>query len=194
MMKMKKKKLLIGALTVLLLCFTTFALFQFATGRRLNASPSSMKEGDIIFRASYSQQAPYIQAATMSPWSHCGIIIEKEDGLYVLEAVKTIRLTPLNDWIKLAKHGIYKTRRICRKAIKIDYKAYLGAKYDLQFKFDNGRWYCSELVYDIYLKQFGIKLAEPRPVSSYHIRRAKKLMESRGISPKQLVVAPSDLD
>ena len=37
----------------------------------------------------------------------------------------------------------------------------------MSFKFNNGRMYCSELVYIIYKEQFGIELCKPRKVSSY---------------------------
>ena len=39
--------------------------------------------------------------------------------------------------------------------------------YNMSFKFNNGRMYCSELVYIIYKEQFGIELCKPRKVSSY---------------------------
>ena len=56
------------------------------------------------------------------------------------------------------------------------------------------KWYCSELVYDIYLKQLGVvRLCKPRPISDYHLVGMDKTMRSRGISRDQLAVAPVDL-
>ena len=154
---------------------------------------TTLKEGDIVFQTSTSQQAPIIIAATHSPWSHCGIIIEKADGLYVLEAVSTVKLTPYDQWVKRGKGGIVKVKRYTDEPIKIKYKKYLGQPYDTAFKFGNDKWYCSELVYDIYKKQLGVELCEPRPVSDYSIKGAEQELKKRGITKSQLVVAPCDL-
>ena len=152
-----------------------------------------LKEGDIVFQTSTSQQAPLIIAATHSPWSHCGVIIEKADGLYVLEAVSTVRLTSYNQWVKRGRGGVAKMKRYTQEPIKIKYSKYLGKPYDTAFKFENDKWYCSELVYEIYKQQFGVELCVPRPVSDYNIKGADHVLKKRGISKNQLVVAPSDL-
>lgn len=162
---------------------------------QIHSKPNSknLKEGDIVFQTSTSQQAPLIIAATHSPWSHCGIIIEKADGLYVLEAVSTVKLTPYDQWVKRGKGGIVKVKRYTDESIKTKYKKYLGQPYDTAFKFGNDKWYCSELVYDIYKKQLGVELCEPRPVSDYSIKGAEQELKKRGITKSQLVVAPCDL-
>ena len=59
---------------------------------------TSYKEGDIVFQMSTSRQSPLIQYATASPWSHCGIVVEKNNQLYVLEASSTVKLTPIKEW------------------------------------------------------------------------------------------------
>ncbi len=157
------------------------------------ADDSQFKEGDIVFQISKSKQSPYIQLATASVWSHCGIVIEKGRELYVLEASNVVKLTPLYDWIDKGRYGTIKTRRVIDKPVKIQYRKYLGRPYDLAFRLDNNKMYCSELVYTIYKEQFGIELCKPRKVSSYHTIGLSKMMKKRGISPNQLVVAPSDL-
>ncbi len=154
---------------------------------------STLKEGDIVFQTSKSQQAPFIIAATDSKWSHCGIIIEKPDGLYVLEVISTVSLTPYQQWVERGKGKHVGVKRYTEEPVKIKYSKYLGKPYDLAFKFDNGKWYCSELVYDIYKRQLGVELCKPRPVSDYHLHGMEKLLSKRGISKEQLVVAPSDL-
>lgn len=102
-----------------------------------------------------------IQFATMFPWSHCGIIIEKGKVLYVLEASSVVKLTPLQQCIDKGRSGgAHKARRVFEEPIKISYKKYLGKKYDLAFKMDNGKFYCSELVWVIYKEQFDIELCK----------------------------------
>ena len=154
---------------------------------------SELQEGDVVFQISQSKQSPKVALATGSQWTHCGVIVMKNDKPYVLEASSVVKLTPWDEWKQRGKSGITSMKRYSDEPLKISYKKYLGKSYDLAFKFDNGKWYCSELVYDIYLNQFGVKLCEPRPVSDYHIIGMSQTLKRRGISTDQLVVAPIDL-
>lgn len=154
---------------------------------------STLKEGDIVFQTSKSSQSKYIKLATQSPWTHCGIIIEKPDGLYVLEAISTVSLTPYQQWVERGRGKRVRVKRYTKEPIKIKYSKYLGKRYDNAFKFGNNQWYCSELVYDIYRRQLGVELCEPRPVSDYVISGLDKVLTKRGINKNQLVVAPSDI-
>lgn len=156
-------------------------------------SPSSLKEGDIVFQISRSNQSPLIQYATLSPWSHCGIIIEKDNKLYVLEASNVVKLTDYDTWCKKGKMGLVKKMRVLDENVKVNYSKYLGKKYDLAFKFNNNKYYCSELVYVIYKEQFGIELCKPRKIGSYNTIGLESKMKERGMDKNQLVVAPSDL-
>lgn len=180
------KRLLFFCGIIVILCLVAFNTYSKPDAKNLN-------EGDIVFQTSTSQQAPLIIAATHSPWSHCGIIIERSDGLYVLEAKSTVKLTSYDQWVKRGKGRIVKVKRYTDEPIKIKYKKYLGRPYDMAFKFGNDRWYCSELVYDIYIQQLGVELCNPRPVSDYSITGAEKVLKKRGINKNQQVVAPSDL-
>lgn len=154
---------------------------------------NSYKEGDIVFQISKSRQSPLIQQATGSRWSHCGIVIEKEGNQYVLEASNVVKLTPLKQWIKKGKDSKIRKRRILSDPVKIKYKKYLSKPYDTAFRFNNNKWYCSELVYEIYKEQFNIELCKPRKVREYNIDGLERKMRKRGISPDQEVVAPDDL-
>jgi hypothetical protein len=160
---------------------------------------SEVREGDVIFQTSKSQQSPLIQIATRSKITHCGIIVMRGGKPYVLETLKTLVLTPLDKFIARGEDGKYWIKRSSRENIKIKYAKYLGKPYDLAFKFDNGRFYCSELVYDIYQKQLGIQLAEPKQVKDYlilftdRLPKLKRAMKRRGISKEQYAIAPVDI-
>ena len=147
----------------------------------------------MIFHISKSQQSPLIQYATKSTLSHCGIIIEKKDGLYVLEATGTLRLTPLDKFINRGKGKLWWAKRVIDDPIKVKYKNLLGRKYDLSFKKDNNLFYCSELIYHVYKTQFDIELCKYRKVSDYNLVGLKSKLKKRGIDVNQLVVAPVDI-
>ena len=160
---------------------------------------SEVREGDVIFQTSKSQQSPLIQIGTRSKITHCGIIVMRGGKPYVLETLKTLVLTPLDKFIARGEDGKYWIKRSSMENIKIKYAKYLGKPYDLAFKFDNGRFYCSELVYDIYQKQLGIQLAEPRQVKDYlilftdRLPKIKRAMKRRCISKEQYAIAPVDI-
>lgn len=155
-------------------------------------SAREVNEGDVVFQISKSQQSPLIAYATGSPWTHCGIVVYKGKVPYVLEASGHVKLTKWSDWKAKGMGGIVEIRK-APEPRKIKYSQYLGKPYDLAFRFNNGKWYCSELVYDIYMKQYGISLCKPRPVSDYDTTGAEDVMRLRGIYMSQLVVAPSDI-
>ena len=157
------------------------------------ASHTDWKEGDIVFQISKSEQSPLIQYATGSPWSHCGIVVKKDGQFYVLEASNVVKLTPIVTWCERGRFSSVKKRRVLDKDVKVRYSKYLGKPYDRAFKFDNGKYYCSELVWLIYKEQFGIELCKPRKIKEYNLMGIKKHLARRGMNENQLVVAPSDL-
>ena len=158
-----------------------------------------VKEGDVIFQTSLSQQSPLIKMGTRSTITHCGVVVMKDGKPYVLETQKTLVLTPLKKFIARGKDGKYWHKRPKIDDIKIKYSGYLGKPYDLAFKFDNGKFYCSELIYDIYLNQLGIELCKPKTIDDYlilgshRIPKIKRAMKKRGITMKQYAVAPVDV-
>ena len=176
--------------------FITFTIFMLSLTGCNSIDVEDIQEGDIVFIESQSRQAPYIKVGTMSKWTHCGVIVSTPDGLQVLEASKTVRLTPVYKFIGAAKNGNWRIKRPEQKLPnRISYSKYLGMAYDLQFAFDNGKMYCSELVWQIYKDQ-GIELCKPRKVSSFIMTRlpkVRKLMEKRQIKPEQYAIAPVDI-
>ena len=159
----------------------------------------NIREGDVIFQTSTSEQSPLIKLATRSVITHCGIIIMKGRKPYVLETSRTLQLTPLDKFIARGKGGRYWLKRSEKDNIKIEYDHYLGKPYDLAFSFNNDIYYCSELVYDIYKKQLGIELCKPKKIDDYLILCTEKLpkikreMQRRGIKKEQYAVAPVDV-
>ena len=186
---MKKKNIIICIVAAIALwCVVPYL------GVRFSHTPD-VREGDVIFHCSRSKQSPLIAIATGSPLTHCGIIVMRDGKPYVLEASSTLRVTPLAEFIDRGRLGAYWLKRSDRldADTRISYSHLLGRSYDLAFSFDNDKYYCSELVYDIYKRQLGIELCEPRPINSYFTLGMKKKMLERGMDPDGLAVAPVDL-
>ena len=193
------KKALIISGVILLLLALPFSSMVTETFTAQTGAVKNVKEGDVIFQTSQSEQSPLIQIATRSKITHCGIIVMKNGKPYVLETLKTLVVTPLDKFIARGKDGKYWLKRSKKENIKIKYKSYLGKPYDLAFKFDNGKFYCSELIYDIYKNQLGIELCKPKKVGDYLIigtdklPKIEKAMKKRGITKEQYAVAPVDI-
>lgn len=193
-----KKALIISGIILLLLALP-FSSMVTETFTVQTGAVKNVKEGDVIFQTSQSEQSPLIQIGTRSMITHCGIVVMKGGKPYVLETQRTIALTPFDKFIARGKDGRYWMKRSNKDNIKIKYNSYLGKPYDLAFKFDNGKFYCSELIYDIYIKQLGIELCKPKKVGDYlilgtdELPKIEKAMKKRGITKEQYAVAPVDI-
>ena len=193
-----KKALIISGIILLLLALP-FSSMVTETFTAQTGAVKNVKEGDVIFQTSQSEQSPLIQIGTRSMITHCGIVVMKGGKPYVVETLKTLVLTPLDKFIARGKDGRYWLKRSNKDNIKIKYNSYLGKPYDLAFKFDNGKFYCSELIYDIYIKQLGIELCKPKKVGDYlilgtdELPKIEKAMKKRGITKEQYAVAPVDI-
>ena len=151
--------------------------------------------GDVIFHVSESNQSAAIKLGTLSRYSHCGIIVLENGKPYVIEAENGVEKTPLKTWLRRGKmlHHYRVMRLKNEQPLSVPYT--LGGKYDRYFQFNNGKFYCSELVWEIYKKN-GITLCEPQPLGDYHflnIPEVQKQIKSRGLTLHQTVVPPSDL-
>ena len=130
-----KKALIISGIILLLLALP-FSSMVTETFTAQTGAVKNVKEGDVIFQTSQSEQSPLIQIGTRSMITHCGIVVMKGGKPYVLETQRTIVLTPFDKFIARGKDGRYWLKRSKKDNIKIKYNSYLGKPYDLAFKFD----------------------------------------------------------
>ena len=72
---------------------------------------ANLQEGDVVFIESQSSQSPYIKVGTMSKWTHCGVVVNTPQGMKVLEASKTVRLTSFESFIGVAKNDNWCLKR-----------------------------------------------------------------------------------
>lgn len=163
------------------------------------------QDGDIVFHESSSRQSPIIKLAQHSKWTHCGIVFYIGEKAYVYEAVEPVKYTPLKDWIARGKNGVYCAKRLGSplsastiekmKAVGIKYK---GKHYDTLFQWNDGKIYCSELIWKIYSKGAGIELCTPEHFSDFPISnpKVKKLIRERygkKFDPSEKIVSPHAL-
>ena len=186
---MKRKVILYSLLAILALSLGRGIYYAVRT------TTYEPQNGDIIFHVSESSQSAAIKLGTLSRYSHCGIIVIENGKIYVVEAEGGVEKTPIKTWIRRGKmcHHYRIMRLKDQQPLSVSYK--LGGKYDRYFRFNNGMYYCSELIWEIYKKN-GITLCEPNPLGDYHflnIPEVQKHIKSRGLTLDQKVVPPSDL-
>jgi hypothetical protein len=125
------------------------------------------KEGDLYFQSlPRNAVIDAIEGASESPYSHCGILVRKGGKWFVLEAIGPVRETPLVKWIKQARDRHYDVFRLGEKHagnipefIKAARK-YLGRPYDIRYRMDDEKIYCSELIFKGYRDATGEQLGK----------------------------------
>lgn len=178
------------------LCFAIASIFLVKGGYFLTYNLCyTPQQGDVIFHVSESSQSAAIKLGTWSRYSHCGLIITKNGKLYVLEAENGVELTPIRQWLKRGKLGHhYRVMRL-KDTQELTLPYQLGGRYDRAFRFNNGKYYCSELVWELYGKN-NINLCAPKELQDYHflyLPMVQKHIKRRGFTMEQKVVAPVDL-
>lgn len=143
-----------------------------------NARPD-VRDGDLIFQTSRSAQSLAIQHATGSPYSHMGLIFFRDGKPYVLEAIATVRFTPLDQWIArgAGHHFVIKRLQSASTLLKPAAVAKLraaarrfeGRPYDLVFDWSDRQIYCSELAWKAYDRGLGIQIGSLQRVRDFNL-------------------------
>lgn len=162
-----------------------------------------LRDGDIIFHTSRSTQSAAIQRASHSRYSHVGLILFRDGKPYVLEAIATVRYTPLDRWIARGTNGDYVIRRLKQPLTPADIvklraaaKPFEGKPYDLYFEWSDARIYCSELVWKLYRSGLGIQVGTRQVLRDFDLDDAlvrAKLRERYGklIPLQEPVISPA---
>lgn len=120
----------------------------------------SLQSGDLLFLDLDCELCEAIEDVTTSyqnhRFSHIGLVWVKNDSVFVIEAVsKGVVATPINSFINRSKNELLlgRLRPEYQHLIKesIDFSVnQIGKSYDDEFIYDNGKYYCSELIYDAF--------------------------------------------
>ena len=115
------------------------------------------REGDVIFQSlPHGPVVWAIEGVTRSPYSHCGIV-GREDGQWVVyEAIGKVRITPLQAYLERGRGGGFAAYRLKDEfaghipATLECCRTYLGRPYDIRYRLDDEKIYCSELIYQAF--------------------------------------------
>lgn len=170
-----------------------------------SGSPS-LRDGDLVFQTSRSAQSAAVAQATGSQLTHVGVVFLDGGQPWVLEAVEPVKLTRLDAWRRRGAGGRLWVRRLRdadavlspdRVALMRSLgRSWLGRHYDLQFRWDDERLYCSELVWKLYDRAAGVRLGSVQragelALGSPEVQR--KLRERFGpgaFDPEEPIVTP----
>lgn len=199
---MKKRSLMF--LVIILLGVSSCQKFK----EKYSIRSVQLKNGDIIFQTSLSNQSKAIQVATKSEYSHCGIIYDINNEYYVYEAIQPVTLTPLNKWIARGKDSHYVVKRLKESdkllsqetlaKMKKEGEKFQGKDYDLVFGWSDKKLYCSELVWKIYKRGANIEVGKLEKLEDFDLSDSivqKKLKERYGnnIPLEETVISPKSI-
>lgn len=189
-----------------LLIFLLYAIPACTANKAFNIN--KIKEGDIIFQETRSQQSKALKLATKSRYTHVGIIFKKRNRLYVLEAVQPVRITGFNTFIRrgVNRHFIIKRLKKADELLtetnilkmKKYSRNFLGKNYDIYFEWSNNRIYCSELVWKIYKKVLNVELGELQTLKDFdlshpHVKRLMRRRYGKRIPYNEKVISVSTM-
>jgi len=147
-----------------------------------------LKDGDIVFQYSGSAQSLPILLASLSAYTHMGIVAGVASGRpTVVEASSPVKETPLDRWIARGVGGRITVKRFHgltaeqAQSVLRDARKYLGLPYDIFFLDGKDAIYCSELVHLAYQEGAGLSLGTVQKVKELHLNYApiRKLIEAR---------------
>ncbi|OYQ43559.1 hypothetical protein CHU92_03270 [Flavobacterium cyanobacteriorum] len=138
--------------------FYILILFPFIAA----AQNIKLQDGDLIFQdMDCGPLCDAIEAVTEGykghDFSHMGLVYHRNDTIYIIEAAgSAVRLNTLENFSKNTKKPMYIGRlkkqysRLIQPAIDFSLKQ-LGVPYDDEYVYNNGSYYCSELIYDAFM-------------------------------------------
>lgn len=185
------KRLLVRtfALLALLAAASAGALALWLEETRVTARDiPPLRTGDIVFQESGSTQTKAIALASRSLYTHTGLVeLDASGKAWIVEAVSSVRATPLDEWIERGTAGRITIKRVrglgesdATKVLKAAH-VYDGRPYDFFFHDDKETIYCSELVRRAFEEGAGIEVGKVQKVRELDIDNAaaRRIIEAR---------------
>lgn len=149
-----------------LIRFVTVTLIISSIGCAEQSKQTTLQEGDLLFQdLNCGALCDAIETVTTGVdgknFSHCAMIVKQNDTLKVVEAIGgNVQINSLHNFFKRSGDtGIIKNITVGRvkqmNATSLSNAAsfavkQVGQPYDDEFIMNNGRWYCSELLYEAF--------------------------------------------
>ncbi|HTN16228.1 MAG TPA: YiiX/YebB-like N1pC/P60 family cysteine hydrolase [Chitinophagaceae bacterium] len=145
-------KLLLSFLLSLLVCTGSLAQKPY---------PGSLQAGDLLFQdLDCGGLCDAIEQVTVSfggrHFSHIGLVVRSADSLFILEAIgDKVQRTPLARFVARSGNEMLmgRVKKQYRKLLPYALRFatnQLDVPYDKAFLYNNGSYYCSELIYDAF--------------------------------------------
>lgn len=135
-------------------------LFPLSLAAQTDKDGRAYQSGDLIFQdLDCGAICDAIEAVTEgykgAKFSHVGLVYERNDSLFAIEAIGTaVQLTYLPQFLNRTTVNVHARLQPKYTPLLADALAYcidhLGTPYDEAFLYDNGKYYCSELLYDAF--------------------------------------------
>lgn len=142
----------------------------------LFAQKSELKTGDLLFqKMNCGDLCDAIHSVTEgyqgNDFSHLGLVYIQNDSIFIIEAAgNAVRKVTLEQFSKNTKTTMYigrvknKYKKLIPEVIEFSLKQ-IGIPYDDDYLYDNGKYYCSELIYDAFLKANGTPFFDLQPMT-----------------------------
>jgi hypothetical protein len=167
---------------------------------------ADLRDGDIVFQTSHSRQSAAVALATRSRLTHMGVVFVDRGEPWVLEAVEPVKRTPFEAWRRRGEGGrvwvkrLRDARYVLTPAVvarmRLTGEGWLGRHYDLQFRWDDERLYCSELVYKLYERGAGVRIGRVQRAGEMALaspevqRKLRDRFRDSAFSPDEPVITP----
>lgn len=137
---------------------------------------SKLKNGDLLFqKMNCGELCDAIHAVTEgfdgNDFSHLGLVVIENDTVFIIEAAgNAVRKVSLEQFSKNTQSTMFigrvksKYKKLIPEVISFS-KQQIGIPYDDDYLYDNGKYYCSELIYDAFLKAYGKPFFELQPMT-----------------------------
>ena len=203
------------SLSIIIVFVCSFLLFantsstpsQFKKVSLSNFDTTILKEGDVIFQTDNHGQSLAVQKATLSKYSHVGILFLENNEWFVYEAIQPVVKSKLANFIRRGDKGHFTISRYKKSKeelttskitkMKTFFTNVEGKNYDLLFEWSDKTWYCSELVWKMY-NSVGIKISEFEKFGQYnledpYVQQIIKQRFKNGVNKNETVITPKGI-
>lgn len=173
--------------------FIAATLFGGCTGDQPKPAAATLQDGDILFQSlPHSPLVDAIEGCTGSPYSHCGIVHRTATDWTVIEAIGPVREIPLAQWIRQSRDGHFTAYRLrepyrhCIPQLIAATHGYFGRPYDIAYRFDDEKIYCSELIFKAFRTVAGEDLGRIQKLGELDWRPRQAVIEQINGGPVPL--------